>query len=113
MAGLGTKKHVADAMSRKSTAMSEHGTPGGVDQPRLGSGNKMRGSSRGSKKSLANSNTERSNLFQDAEDELITLSLDPKASKKKKPRNLKPLVPQFDHKKPAAKIAGNVAAEFL
>ena len=74
---------MADAMSRKSTAMSEHGTPGGGDQPRLGSGKQVRGSSRGSKKTLAGSTSERSNLFQDAEDELITLSLDPKASKKK------------------------------
>lgn len=49
-------------------------------------------------------------MVQQAEDEAIILSLDPKAGKKKKPTKLKPLEPTTDFK---GKISGNFAAEVL
>ncbi len=96
-----------EAMSRRSTAnsnfgASEQGTPGGLSaqtvpgkaedlnsSKRMGSQGRYR---RDSAKQLRNSNTEKS-ILQEASEEVITLSLDPKAGKKKKqiPRQLKPL----------------------
>jgi len=58
---------------------------------------------------MRNSNTQRS-IVQDAKEEALVLSLDPHAGKKKKPKQLKPII------KPAKgtqKITGNFAAEVL
>ena len=110
LAGMGTK-NALDGMSRKSTAMSnnqlsEHGTPAaqGGQIKRRNSSTKRKSSTN----QLNNSQSERGNLIQGASHEVLTLSLDPKAGKKKKPRNLDPL-PAV----PTKKITGNIAAEVL
>ena len=79
LAGMGTKT-INDAMSRKSTAMStEHGTPGGIIQ----SSRAASGRREGSQKRLKASNTEKS-IHQEATEEVLIMSLDPKAAIKKK-----------------------------
>ena len=86
---MGTK-NINDAISRKSTAMStEHGTPGGYNTH---SSRPASGKREGSQKRLRKTNTEKS-IHQEASEEVITLSLDPKVSKKKKnvPRQLQPI----------------------
>ena len=101
-------------MSRKSTAMSndllsETYTPQKNEVKRVPS---RTGSGRASRDGGARvQNSERgSELLENASVEAITLSLDPKAAKKKKqfPRTLKPI-----EKTANGKIAGNYAAEVL
>ena len=53
-----------------------------------------------------------SNILAKAYDEAIVLSLDPKASKTKKPTKLKPLVPP-DNRKKKKEYEDNYAAEVL
>lgn len=78
-----------DDISRKSTQISEQGTPVATDpMARAGSANKYR------RDSLKKSD---STIFEEASNEAFVLSLDPKAAKKKKqlPKNLKPIKKQF------------------
>lgn len=101
--GLSKPKNAFDAVSRRSTAMSndgltEHGTPGqgssATAKMSAGAGSgKLR---RQNSNKVRNSNAEISGtnqLLQEASNEAITLSLDPHKGKKKKnaPRTLKPI----------------------
>lgn len=122
--GLSHPKNAFDAMSRRSTAMSndgltEHGTPGqgstpGAKMSSRGGSGKLR---RQNSNKVRNSNGEMggtNQLLQEASNEAITLSLDPQKGKKKKnaPRTLKPI----DYQKQApkgGKIVGNYAAQVL
>ena len=89
-----------DDISRKSTQISEQGTPVTTDpMARAGSASKYR------RDSLKKSD---SSIFQEASEEAFVLSLDPKAGKKKKliPKSLKPL-----NKKPFRNMAADVLAD--
>lgn len=122
--GLSNPKNAFDAISRRSTAMSndgltEHGTPG--QSSATGAAAKM--ASRGGSGKARRQNSNRvsngemggtNQLLQEASNEAITLSLDPQKGKKKKnaPRTLKPI----DYQKQApkgGKIVGNYAAQVL
>jgi hypothetical protein len=121
-------KNGIDAISRRSTAMSndgltEHGTPGqGIATGKIpssrGDSAKLRRQSsnkvRNSKDVPLGEMGGPNQLLQEASNEAITLSLDPSKGKKKKnvPRTLKPL----DYQKQApkgGKLAGNYAAKVL
>jgi hypothetical protein len=91
-----------------NNASTEHSTPG--DYKRLGSGAAAR---KDSVSKLKNSNSEVNNLLQDAEEEAMVLSLDPKAAKKKKPTKLKPIMPSQKLDGTKTKIEGNYAAQVL
>mmetsp|Transcript_5399 Transcript_5399/g.9073 ORF Transcript_5399/g.9073 Transcript_5399/m.9073 type:complete len:209 (+) Transcript_5399:96-722(+) len=123
-----------EAMSRKSTANSnfaahseaEHqkefaqstGLPSGKSGSSKAEGLQRRESGKYRQSSQArqlnNSNTEKS-IMQEASEEAITLSLDPKAAKKRKqiPRHLLPLDNSKAAKSSIGKFNGNYAAEVL
>jgi hypothetical protein len=87
-----------DDMSRKSTQVSEHGTPITTDPMA------RPGSAKYRKESMKKSD---STIFQEASEEAFVLSLDPKAAKKKKqlPKQLQPIKKNFRN------MAADVLAE--
>lgn len=112
-AGMG-QKNIADAMSRKSTAISasnsEIGTPGSILQKndKLARRDSYRRKHDPLEDARNSSHVQLS--IQKAEEEVMVLNLDPKAGKKRKPSKLKPIEPATNKQ---GKIAGNFAAEVL